>query len=265
MCIYIPLFFCLIIDEEVKATGRHIKDLEKEFSNIIWNSIKDMEENEVEFSHLRISVVNLPGDLKSKLNYFRKEIRENMLAATSVNVIFVYLSDYWDYLNYHLLEHLIDRHASEKVREEMAKYVKNIRIFRRNTKLHIFFKTRDHIPSVDKKFKKMVAEYDMDCATATLEDIEKIRNYYNTELLLSTFSLRFYLATCGSVEITWLVPESLVAHIQKSIKPSSPFMRNHHVTKLTIDGMIVYDNSTGNFGAFTCIYAQIHIHKLNYI
>ena len=44
-----------------------------------------------------------------------------------------------------------------------------------------------------------------------------------------------------------------MALIQKSIKPSSPSMRNHNVTKLTIDGRIVYDNATGSFRAFTCI------------
>ena len=219
-----------------------------------------MEENEVEFSHLRLSVVNLPGDLKSELNYFRKEIRDNMLAAKSVDEIFVYLSRHWDFLNYSLLEYLIDRHASEKVKKEMGKYVEKIRVFRRNTKLQIFFKTRGRIPTVDKEFRKrVVTEHDMDCATATLEDIEKIRNNYNNELLLSNFSLLFYSVTCGSVEITWLVPESLVAHIQKSIKPSSPFMRNHNVTKFTIDGMIVYDNATGDFGVFCmCTNSAIH-------
>lgn len=245
-----PTPLCLIIDEKVKATQGRIDKLEKEFNKIILNAVQDMEENEVEFRHLRLSVVNLPGDLNNQLNYFMEDIKNKMLAATSVDKIFFYLSDYWDFLDYHLLEHLIDRHASEKVKEEMQKYAEKIKVFKKETLWKIFCDAHNRKPrNVDKEFRMMVTKHDMDWDTATLEDIDNFRNDINSELLLSNFSLLIYKATHGSVEITWLVPQSLVALIQESIKQSSPSMKNHNVTKITIDGKIVYDNARGNFGA----------------
>ena len=239
-------------DEAVETTRGLIKELENEFHTIVLRAPEDMKENEVDAGQLRLSLVNLPVDLKNKLDYFKKEIKDNVIAATSVDDIFLNISDYWDYLNYFLLEHIIDHHASEKVREIMGKYVKKIRSFRRKTNLHIFSKAHERIPrKVDKKLRQMVTEHDMDWATATLEDIDKFRNDINSELFLSNFALLIYKVTHGSVEIIWLVPESLVAHIQKSIKPSSPFMQNHNVTKFTIDGIIVYDNTTGD-SLFIC-------------
>ena len=207
-----------------------------------------MKENEVDTGKLRVSLVNLPVDLKREFSYFKKEMKNNLIAATSVDDIFFIISDYWDYLNYSLLEHIIDHHASVRVREKMVKYMEKLGGFRRKTCLEIFSKAHKRIPtSVDKQFRQMVTKHDMDWATATLEDIDKFRNDINNELSLSNFALLVYSVTRGSVEITWLVPESLVAHIWKSIKPSSPFMRNHNVTKLTIDGRIVYNNTTGDF------------------
>ena len=244
-------------DEAVETTRGLIKELENEFHTIVLTAHEDMKENEVDAGQLRLSLVNLPVDLKNKLDYFKKEIKDNLIAATSVDDIFFNISDYWDFLNYFLLEHIIDQHASEKVREIMAKYVEKIRVFRRKTNLQIFSKAHERIPrKVDKQLRQMITEHKIDCATATLEDIDNFRNDINNERSLSNFALLVFSVTCGSVEITWLVPESLVAHIQKSIKPSSPFMRNHNVTKLTIDGMVVYNNATGEI--LLTIHAKNH-------
>ena len=85
----------------------------------------------------------------------------------------------------------------------------------------------------------------MDWATATLEDVEKFRNDMCCELSLYTFSLNLLALARGCVEITWQVPRSLSAYVQRSVKPSSPSMRKYHVSQLIIDGFIAYDNTTG--------------------
>jgi len=251
-------------DVAVETTRGLIKELESEFITIVLMAHEDMKKNEVDAGQLRLSFVNLPVDLDNKFDYFKKEIKNNLIAATSVDDIFFTISDYWDFLNYFLLEHIIDQHASANVREKMAKYVQNIRDFGRKTKLQIFSKAHERIPrEVDKQFRQMVTEHDMDWATATLEDIDKFRNDKNSELSLSKFALHIYKVTRGSVEITWLVPQSLVAHIRKSINRSSPFLRNHNVTKLTIDGVIVYNNAAGDFGDLH-VYI-IHINSIEYV
>ena len=226
-----------------------------------------MKENEVDAGQLRLSLVNLPVDLGNKLEYSKKEIRDSLTAATPVDDIFVNISDHWDFLNYFLLEHIIDQHASEKVKEKMAKYVGKIRYFRRTTNLLMFSKAHERIPGkVDKQFRQMVTEHDMDWATATLEDIDKFRNDINSELSLSKFALYIYKVTCGSVGITWLVPESLVPLIQKSIMPSSRFLQNHHVIKFTIDGMIVYDiKNNAKGGVFKHVMDVIYYYFLKFV
>ena len=240
------MFFYCAVDEKLEAKKEDIKQLEKTFDAVALHAQDDMMKNNVKVQELRYSVVRLPGDLKSEHHFFVKEAKAELRKAESVDDIFLVTGDYWDFLNYSLLEHLVDRHASEEVKKEMAEYVEQVKVFRRDTPLQLFSKVYKRKPrKVDEKFRKMVTEHKMDWDTATLEDVERFRNDMNSELSLSVFSLSLAVVVRGSVEITWLVPQSVVAYIQKSIKPSSPCMRKHHVMKLTIDGFICYDSTTG--------------------
>ena len=203
--------------------------------------------NEIEVLHLRHSIIRLPGDLKNEHHMFVKKVKAELKKAESIADIFFTVDDYWDFLNYSLLEHIIDRHASDNVKKEMAEYVAQVSAFRRKTRLDKFSKIyKRKEKKVDEKFRTLVTEHDIHLSTTTLEKVEEIRHDICSELSLREFSLQLAAVAPGSLVITWLVPQSLVAYFQKSVKLSSPAMRKHHVSQLTIDGFIVYDSTIGN-------------------
>ena len=132
------------------------------------------------------------------------------------------------------------------MKEEMANYVMQIKSFRRETRLQVFSEVCEDEPETsDETFKLLVSKHKIDWATATLEDVESFRTEICRELSLYSFSLRLSAVARGCVEVTWLVPHSLVTYIQGKIKPSSPSMMKHHVSTLTIDGFIAYYSTTG--------------------
>ena len=209
-----------------------------------------MTTNHVDVRHLRHSVKCLPSHLKSEHEHFTKEKEDALRKAKSVDDVFFTADGYWDFLNYSLLQHIIDRHASDEIKKEMERYAEKIVSFRKKTSLRGFSKAYKRKPKkADEKFKKLVSEHNFDLSTATLEDVEQFRNDICSELSLFTFSLQLAALTTGSLVITWLVPQSLVAHIQKAITLSSQTMRKHHVSQLTVDGFITYD---GNAGSCMC-------------
>ena len=169
------------------------------------------------------------------------------MKAQSVDDLFYAADDYWDFLNFSLLEHLINRHASEEIKVEVVEYGQKIRVFRKKTPLNIFSKVyqRKEVRKVDNNFRKIVTEHKIDWSTATLEDVETLRNQLCSELSLYEFSLQVAVLISGSVVITWLVPQSLVEYFLKSVKLNSQSLRDHHVAKITIDGFIVYDSTIG--------------------
>ena len=232
------------IKEKEKTKGEE-KQLEKMFDDIILRVRKDIMRNKIDIPDLRHSIIRLPGDLKSEHEFFIDKVKAELKKAESIEDIFLILDDYWDYLNYSLLEHIVDRHvSSDEIKKEMTEYAKEIRSFRMKTRLNIFYHVHKRRPKVDEKFRSAVAKQDIDRFTA-LEDVEKFRNDLCSELSLQTFSLQVAVVAQGCVEITWLVPPSLVAYILETMKLSSPTMTSHHISKLTIDGFIAYDSTIG--------------------
>ena len=204
--------------------------------------------NKIEVLHLRHSIIRLPGDLKKEHRLFVSKVKTELKKAESVEDIFFAVDDYWDFLNYSLLEHIIDRHASDNIKTEMAEYAAQISAFRKKTRLDKFSKIyKRKEKKVDETFRTLVTEHDIRLSTTTLEKVEEIRHDVCSELSLEEFSLQLAAVAPGSLVITWLVPQSLVAYIQKSVKLSSQVMRKHHVSQLTIDGFIVYDSTIGNY------------------
>ena len=156
------------------------------------------------------------------------------------------VGDHCNYLSYSLLSHLIDLYGNDELKKVMGNYNKRMAIFRRETHLAIFCEVCDDKPEKDNsKFSTVVTKHQMDWATATLEEVENIHKDICRELSLYEFSLILLQVAHGCVEITWLVPRSLVAYIQKSIKPSSHSMIKHCMSTLTIDGFIACDSTTG--------------------
>ena len=202
--------------------------------------------NKVDIRHLRHSITRLPGDLKDEHEQFLREEREEIRKAEKVEDVFFTAENYWDFLNYSLLQHLIDRHASDNIKEEMEVHDHRIIVFRKETFLCTFSKAYRRKPKhIDHEFREMVTEHKIDWSVATLEDVEQFRNCICSEISLRKFCLQLAAVTLGSVVITWLVSASLVAHIEKAIRLNSQCLRIYHVSRLTIDGRIIYDGSAG--------------------
>ena len=229
---------------EIKA---EIDQLEKKFANLTFNAQEDMISNKVEVRHLRQSFFLRPRDLRSEHKAFVKENKAELKGAESIEDLFITADEYWDFLNFSLLQHLINQHASEEIKVEVVEYGQQICAFRKKTPLNIFSTVckRKEIGKVNEKFSKIITEHIIDWSTATLEDVETFRNQLCSELSLYEFSIQVAVLISGSVVITWLVPQSLVEYFLNSVKLNSRSLRDHHVTKFTIDGFVVYDSTIG--------------------
>ena len=234
--------------ELIEMTKAAIKRLEEMFDDLVLGTRKYMTTTHVDVQDLLHSITRLPGDLKSEHELFIEKKEKKLSRAKKIEDVFLTANRYWDFLNYSLLQHIIDRHASDEIKKEMKGYANEIAQFRNKTCLRVFSKVYRRKPKkADDHFKKLVSEHKIDWSTATLEDVEQFRNDICSELSLSAFSLQLAAITTGSVVLTWLVPQSLVAHIQKAITLSSQTMRKHHVSQLTLDGFITYDGHAGNY------------------
>ena len=169
----------------IKAT---IEKLEDNFDDLVSHAREDMTTNKVDIQHLRHSITCLPHELKSEHKQFVEGVIADLSKAESIEGVFLITNQYWDFLNYSLLQRIIKRHASDKIKKEMEGYIQKIVAFRRKTSLRGFSKAYKRKPKrSDSKFRELVSEHNVDWSTATLEDVEQFRNDICSELSLVDF------------------------------------------------------------------------------
>ena len=243
----LEFYIVLSLYLEIEVTTSRIIQLQRKYIEISVKAAKVMSGN-VLVQNLRYSFIILPPKLKKECKKFVREVKADLNQAKSVDDIFDVIGEHSGYLRYSLLKYVIDLYGSDELKKEMADYESEMKMFRKETRLEIFSEVCDDAPEkINGNFTEMVTKHDIDWATATLEDVERFRVEVCRELSLYDFSLNLVRVARGCVEVTWKVPKSLVAYIQKSFKPNSQSMREYNVTTLTIDGFIAYDSITGMY------------------
>ena len=234
----------------VKKVKANIMELEEKFDALVVRAEKHLCDTMVGLRELRQAITRLPTYLieYKKTKKFVKQNKKEFLKAKNIEEVFITANDYWDFLNYSLLQHIINRFGSNDMRKEMETFATEILVFRKKTRIKPFSKVyKIRCDFKNDKRKKIVSELkEIDFSTATLEDVEKYRSDLCSELSLPEFSLQLAEIQDGSMMLTWLVSKSLVAHVQKTIKPSSPTMKKHNVSLFIVDGFVAYYSSAGN-------------------
>lgn len=153
--------------------------------------------------------------------YFRiqKEHRkflQTLNKAASIVQLFTALNEYWDHLNYHLLEQLIIAPGIEnyiekvkclELKETMEQYVQDIDIFRRKTTIGVYCKViANQKEEVPEGFKKMVTKHKKWSKDNTLQEVEDFRQIVAQEHKLHQCLVFFNNILFHSVEIIWWIP-----------------------------------------------------------
>ena len=205
-------------------------------------------------------LTDLRADDKPDHNVFLQDSLHIMFRAENHFELYGILNSYWDYLAYHLLDHLIREFSIRKVKGEMEEYKIDLHRFRRATPLKLFCQAqrrRRRRPPAE--FREMVAEFEWP-DTVSLEVVEDFRQEYESHYSLRECAMMLVSMSIGSFVITWIVPESIVESLKTKL-PEKLFKR-HSVTKLQIAGDLVYPTtqhqnvriSHHNNNVHTCIY-----------
>lgn len=116
-----------------------------------------------------------------------------------------------DFLNYFMLEEIVNCHGGAELKMKMGDYVTKIKVFRKETKVQIFSKVFNSA-NVNKKFHTIKISFKgdkLDWATATLDDVEQLRISLCNEFFLNTFSLHILELSEGSISVVLGFAKSL--------------------------------------------------------
>ena len=181
-------------------------------------------------------ILELPYSVKDDHEKFFDRKNAEINRATTFDELFFCLSTYWDYLNFSLLEGIIDSHGTAEMLQKMECYVSDVEAFCEKTKLKVFWQLQRHRMRTKPPpgFSQFVTKH---CITgeSTLKDVENIRREISDEFHLQKCALLLVHVVEGSVVITWFVPSSAITLLKQGLG------RPEVLAKLHIESVEFFD------------------------
>lgn len=195
---------------------------EDHFKTLKWRTRQGLERRGSSTS-VRVVVerlTDLRADDQPDHAVFLKDNLQIMFRACDHHELFGTLNLYWDYLSYHLLDHLIREFSIKEVRGEMEEYKNDLSRFRGATLLSRFAETqtRRRIRPT-REFKELAIDFDWP-KDATLETVEDFRREYAFHYKLRDCAMMLIQLQIASVHITWFIPESVIDSLKTNIPVS---------------------------------------------
>ena len=191
--------------------------------------------------------MTLPSSIKNENEDFIVSHFSFFKKAESIEDIFLLLDFYLSYIDFDLLEHIIEEFGSEHLKEDMSCYAQDMTQFKARTTIS---DALEYLPkpkstyqkSLPKDLSYFTVQFDDDVNVATLGKLDKYRKMYANEFQLSHLAFILFEFRESSLLVTWLVPTSLVAIISDKMqdRKNVSFFLNNNILELSLDGKKLY-------------------------
>ena len=214
-----------------------VEELEDQFSDMADHTLDIITDNEVTVQLFKKRLINLTVRNKEQHKEFLDaNIFSGASAESTVEDMWCKLSDYSNFLNYTLVEHMIKKFGGRDLLETMKAYKRKLEIFRSKTRLcdfAIIFKGITKCKEV-----LMEVKFDKNWETCTLQDMEEWKESLTQKLLLPSFTVNPKDISTGCVSITWAIPAMFTPSLVEKLKTlDKNFCKEHKIMSLTLDGV----------------------------
>lgn len=232
-------------------SGSDIACLEDRFCNISSSLYEELVEKNMEVKDVMKYLVSLPYNLKRELvDSIRKHISE-LKKTEEVDELHILLDcKLWNFIDYYLLEHIINKLGSTNLRSQMAEYVTELTDFMRTTTITSLIRCWPGRQDCPLLYDKMSVTVDLNPNECTLQQLNTIRKKFCEYFLppLSEFAMLYYKFREGSILVILLLARHLIPTlVQKLLSPECyQFFEEQGIVSLCIKGISVYPLSVNS-------------------
>ena len=219
-----------------------IEDFESRFRSLQNEILSQLIKRRVDPSTVINSLTLLPLKLKKEYEKAIQELLPFFSNKEGIDKLFFHLNPLFSFLDYGLLEYIIKIYGSDALKQDMTTYSSDMCIFMKETTIRQLV---DHLPGqikIPPNFSLIEAKIGEDASKCTLEQLNRIRKRYCSEIKLS--DIVFHLVAVvesNSFIVRWLVPSALGDDIVKSTRNvDQSFYQEYKITSLTLDGMWLF-------------------------
>ena len=178
------------------------------FSKFLLQVIKSLGQSSTPLDMFKISILSLEAFTDNiGVKVLDKEDQLKIEAAKTISEVFVTLCKYISFINYHIIEHIIDQHGTARDRSLLDKYLTKFREF---CKRSIF-----EVPLSTPNTRKTAKVFALKCTdvVATMEGVLRLKGRIAKCFGLRSSALHLYTFKKGCVELHFLISVAVFEHI----------------------------------------------------
>jgi len=166
-----------------------VKTLQGNFHEIADRTIDRILDKKMSVQTFRLRIITRM-DVSEQVEHcdFIEHYLMKLEPGTTIEDLLCRLSLYWNFLNYNLLQHIVNIFGDEQLKHDMEDYVEGLKVFRANTKLCDFIDNwqlrGQKPPKADLQELVIKKIMDKKWEECTLEDVEKIEETLTHKFLL---------------------------------------------------------------------------------
>jgi len=225
--------------------------LEDQFCSISSSLYEELLEQNLKTKDVLKYLVALPFGLKRELaDLIQKHISE-LKKTEDVDELHIMLdSKIWNFIDYHLLQHVVNRLGSITLRSKMVDYVKELNKFMSSTTVSNLIQYWPGRQDCPLQYNKMTIKIELNPNECTLEQLNTIRKEFCDYFLppLSEFAMLYYKFKKGSLIVILQLARHLIPCLIHKLCSSEcyVFFEKQGISSLLIKGILVYPLSVNS-------------------
>ena len=211
-----------------------------------------LDNKEITSNRFRLFLGNMYScEGKMKGNQFVKKL---LKPSASISEMFETLTveAVWDFMNYYLLESIIEEYGDDRTKEMMEQYKQDL------TGYMLVTKIKDHLDAVDlehptrrvlpipqeKLFSLLKTKVKgVNITDHSLKYIRDLWESLQNQFLMPKHVLVLYRIGEGCLEMVWCIPSELAAYVIRKAKESEQYFTEQQFIDVTVDGVHMYTDS----------------------
>ena len=229
------------------SPAEQVKWFESRFYDLRNSALTEVKDIPVD--RFRQTLTTLPNAISKQHEEFILDKYSIFMQAKSVEYIFAHLNFYLSFIDFSLLEHIIEHFGSPSLQQRMMQYSKDMELFRTETPVADVIPYLSGRPEPPPHFAKLKMKLNFDPKTCTLEDLEQHRKKFGSEFSLSKFVLFLMELGEGSLVVVCLIPSDIIPSLKDLVrKKTSTVFLNLDILKLSVNEERFYPVSAAKPG-----------------
>ena len=229
------------------AISNKIENLESQFTDLHKCIREELMVNEnMNVKELLQRLTLLPIKLRSEYQKIISEKLPTLPREGSISELFLHLNPLFTFIDYHLLEYIINVFGSNGLKIKMQSYAREISSFLKQTTIQQLIDCWPCQEEEDPKVYKMIAKIDKDAKSCSLYELNTLRRKICVSVRLSdVISAAVSVGNSTSFIISWSLPSVLASHVITSInKIEEDFFESEKIESLFVGDVKVYPRVT---------------------